>query len=102
MEKCKTIPVEDNYTVIGRVSIDDYYETVSAEPTSRMIEGSRDHGYFIEYTGEGKVKLDGKEVNVTAVYLFEEDEYKNDMEAYDGDEGSLDWTGALKRFEIRD
>ena len=94
------ITVEDNYKKVAKVNFNDYNETRCAESSSRLLDGSRDHGYYLEYTGYGTITIDRKEVEVKAVYLFEEEEYKEAMEMYDGDEGSLDWENALKRFEI--
>ena len=80
--------------------IENYKEQDSAQSTSRLLDGSYDHGYYVEYVGYGYLTVDKIKYWVKAVYLFEEEEYKEAMEMYDGDEGSLDWENALKRFEI--
>ncbi|MFA5174654.1 MAG: hypothetical protein WC438_05730 [Candidatus Pacearchaeota archaeon] len=98
--KKNMVTVEENYQVIGSVDIDNYNETRQAQPTGRLLDGSRDYGYYIEYAGYGTIALNGKEIEVKAIYLFDKKEYEQTMQDYDGDEGSLDWFNALKRFEV--
>jgi len=96
----KIVTLYSGYTKIANFNIDVYIEEVSAYPSSRLLEGSRDHGYYVEYIGEGY--LSNPQLKVRAVYLFEEDEYETIMVSCDGDEGSLDWDSALKRFELEE
>ncbi len=95
----KSIPVIDNYKTIGYASIEDYNEQKSAVATSRLLDGSQDHGYDAEYVGYGTLNFNGKTIEIKAVYLFDKEEMH---EADDGDEGNLPWETALKRFEIKD
>jgi hypothetical protein len=67
-----------------------YTETDQAVPTSRLLDGSSDHGYWQEYVGHGTV--DG--IPVVAVYLLDHDQA--DIE----DEGNYDWDTALDNGRI--
>lgn len=71
--------------------VDKYNETRSAQATSRLLDGSSDHGYAAEYVGYGDI--DG--IPVKAIYLFDDDQI-------DGveDEGDLDWGTALSQGRI--
>jgi len=73
-----------------------YDETESAQPTSRLLDGSSDHGYAAEYIGYGTI--DG--VPVKAVYLLDDE----DMQDADGEEleeeGNFDWDSALSQGRI--
>lgn len=67
-----------------------YNETDGARATSRLLDGSRDHGYWMEYKGYGTVG----EYPVIAIYLLEEDEGEKE------DEGDWDWDRALDNGRI--
>ena len=69
-----------------------YNEQDQAQATSRVLDGSSDHGFWMEYVGYGEI--DG--VPVKAVYLLDYDQ--EDVE----DEGDYDWDTALSngRFEV--
>ena len=73
-----------------------YNETESAQATSRLLEGSDDHGYAAEYVGYGTI--DG--VPVKAVYLLDDE----DMQGGDGEEyedaGNFDWDSALAQGRL--
>lgn len=69
---------------------DRYDEQAPAQATSRVLDGSSDHGYWMEYVGYGKI--DG--VPVKAVYLLDYDQ--EDIE----DEGDYDWDQALVNGRI--
>lgn len=69
---------------------DRYDEQEQAQATSRVLDGSSDHGYWMEYVGYGKI--DG--VPVKAVYLLDYDQ--EDIE----DEGDYDWDQALVNGRI--
>jgi hypothetical protein len=84
-----------NYKTIGQIDETKYNETRQAEPTSRVLDGSSDHGYYMEYTGYGTAEFNGKTIEVKAVYLFDDD-------ARGIEEDNLDWFEALKRFELID
>ena len=66
-----------------------------AYQTDRVLEGSSDHGYAVEWREPGSVKHDGREYLAEAVYLFTPEEV-NGVE----DPGELPWGEALKRIEI--
>lgn len=67
-----------------------YDEQEQAQATSRVLDGSSDHGYWMEYVGYGVI--DG--VPCKAVYLLDEDQ--EDIE----DEGNYDWDKALSNGRI--
>lgn len=69
---------------------DRYDEQEQAQATSRVLDGSSDHGYWMECVGYGKI--DG--VPVKAVYLLDYDQ--EDIE----DEGDYDWDQALVNGRI--
>jgi len=96
------IQVIDNYKVMGEVEYENFFEIEQARPSSRLLDGSQDHGWDIEYVGEGVIKWHGKNVKVQAIYLFKKEEYDLVVEESGEDEGCLDWEEALKRFEIID
>jgi hypothetical protein len=79
---------------IGTVKATAYTETDNAQPTSRLLDGSRDYGYKAEYVGNGIIKMGKKTIKVKAIYLFTSEE----MDGVE-DEGNLPWEFALKRFE---
>ncbi len=74
---------------------DRYIETSQAEPTSRVLDGSADHGYAAEYVGHGQV--DG--VPVKAIYLLKDEDMYNDDVPHD-DEGQYDWDTALEQGRL--
>ena len=67
-----------------------YNETEDAVPTSRVLNGSRDHGYMAEYKGYGSIG----DIPVIAVYLIDYDQ--EDCE----NEGDYDWDKALENGRI--
>jgi hypothetical protein len=88
----------DNYKKIGELDETCYNETASAEPTSRVLDGSSDHGYACEYIGYGEIN--GQQVK--AIYLFDDEDLLDGNGDQIEDEGSYDWPNALKRFELVD
>ena len=68
-----------------------------ALPTSRLLDGSSDHGAYAEYTQPCTLP-DGTEA--TAVYIL----YDEHVQGADGDimedESQYDWDGALSRIVI--
>jgi nitrous oxidase accessory protein NosD len=83
----------ENYKTIGQVDENTYNETSQPQITSRLLEGSSDHGYYMEYVGYGTVEFNGEKINVKAVYLFDDD-VKNVEEC--------DFYWDVTRFEIED
>lgn len=80
----------NNLDFVVTDGVDRYVETKSAQATSRVLEGSSDHGYWMEYVGYGKV--DG--VPVKAVYLLGYDQENIE------DECDYDWDSALENGRI--
>lgn len=66
-----------------------YNETTQAEATSRVLDGSSDHGYDEEWEGYGEI--DG--VPVRAIYLIDYTDQGTDMDSYD-------WVAALESGRI--
>ena len=66
----------------------DYNEDESCQPSSRLLDGSQDHGYYAEYVGRGYID----DMPVIAIYLIDEDDYP---EGLPEDEGNYDWDEAL-------
>lgn len=62
-----------------------YVENYIPQATSRVLNGSYDHGFWAEYAGYGHI--DG--VPVKAVYLFDDDH--DDIE----DEADFDWEAGI-------
>lgn len=89
MTSITTIPVQytnsDNKPV-AMVSFNDFNSTGNAEPTSRVLDGSIDHGYAEEWAENGYIILDGEKRQVTLIYLFEENEISDEPENYPWDE----------------
>ena len=87
--------------VYGEYVIEDtdnrYNERISAQPTARILPGSRDDGYDQEYIGYGTIS----DVPVKAIYLLSEDDYNLDDEGeHDEDAGNWDWETALSNGRI--
>lgn len=80
----------DEYILIGAAK--KYIETDGAQPTGRILEGTRDHGYDQEYVSHGHVG----EIPVIGVYLLSDDDYNADPDGEpDEDAGGWDWDRAL-------
>jgi len=62
--------------------------------TDRVLEGSMDHGYAVEWREPGLARYRGKEYIAEAVYLFTAEEVK------DKNEDELPWGDGLKRIEV--
>jgi hypothetical protein len=75
---------------------DRYNETRQAEPTSRLLDGSRDHGYAAEYVGYGDI--DG--IPIRAVYLLNDEDMQDaGGEGYE-DAGDFDWDLAMEQGRL--
>lgn len=72
-----------------------YSEKCQAEPTSRLLEGSRDHGYAVEYVGYGTID----NVPVKAIYLLD-DQDMSDIYGEHEDASNYDWDQALNNGRI--
>jgi len=83
------IPVQyyngDNEPV-AFIAFDEFNATDSAEPTSRVLNGSSDHGYAEEWAENGYIMLDGEKRPASRIYLFDESEISDDPENYPWDE----------------
>ena len=86
----------DGHGWIVTEGMDRYNETEQPEPTSRVLDGSSDHGYSQEWVGYGTV--DG--IPVKAVYLFDEDDIcDEDGEEYE-EADMYPWELALEQGRI--
>ena len=88
----------DGYTKIGDLDETDIIETGQAEPTSRVLDGSSDHGYIEEWVRYGHLK-DGR--NIKTVYLFDEDDLKDEdgNDLYE-DAGDYPWDTGLEQGRV--
>jgi len=69
-----------------------YSETQPAQPSGRLLDGSRDHGHDQEYIGYGAING----IPVQAVYLLDQEDYDCDDEGTPNeDAGNWDWDAAL-------
>ena len=83
----KTIKTPAGYEVMD---VANYVESETAEPTSRLLEGSSDHNYAAEYMGSGSVCG----IPVIAVYLFADGDMSHE------DTGQWDWDKALDNGRV--
>ncbi|OFW47585.1 MAG: hypothetical protein A2163_00765 [Actinobacteria bacterium RBG_13_35_12] len=67
-----------------------YSEEKQAYPTSRLLDGSRDCGYWAEYNGKGYIN----DIPVIAIYLLDFDQKEIE------DECDYDWDTALENGRI--
>lgn len=87
-----TVPVQytnsQSETPVAVVSFKDFTVTDCAEPTSRVLDGSDDHGYDYEWAEPGYVTIEGEKREAACMYLFtaEELEEIEDPENYPWDE----------------
>lgn len=82
--KPNMIPVEDSLSseVIGYADFDDFTTERNAEPTSRVLDGSRDHGWDQEWAVDGTIFLNGEHVDARMIFLFD----AGDVESEDASE----------------
>ena len=82
--------------IVDAGALVDYKEIRQAEPTSRVLSGSSDHGYDAEYIGYGNIHG----IPVKVVYLLTDDDMCCEGgEPYD-DQGDYDWKTALEQGRI--
>jgi len=68
-----------------------------ALPTSRLLDGSSDHGAYAEYTQPCTLP-DGTEA--TAVYILQDEHVQGSDGEIMEDESQYDWDGALSRVIV--
>jgi hypothetical protein len=77
------INIEQDNSIIGQCDYKDFSPNFStAYPTSRVIDGSRDHGWDQEWAQEGAITLNGEETECTMIFLFDADDVENDDPNY--------------------
>ena len=94
-----TLPIySDNCTPTGEVvDLSTIKSSGNAECTSRVLDGSSDHGYDQEWL-EPATLADGRECSL--VYLLNNEDFEDgDGEAYD-DLSNVDWLGHLVRVRL--
>lgn len=64
----------ESETPIAFAYFQDFTSTGAAEPTSRVLDGSDDHGYAEEWAEPGYVSIEGEKHEATRMYLFRDEE----------------------------
>ena len=95
----KNLELRENYRQVGTVNYEDIItDGDGAQPTSRVLDGSSDHGYAQEWVECGTYQ--GRQVKV--VYLFDDD----DIRDADGNEieeaENYPWDACMSRVEYTD
>ncbi|MEN6401633.1 MAG: hypothetical protein ABFD94_06785 [Armatimonadia bacterium] len=93
-----TIERDGYHVSLGPVDWDKWESGGNAEPTSRVLEGSRDHGYDQEWIEPGL--YDGEKAQI--VYLLADGDLLDDVgEPYD-DLGNVAWEDHVARIVLID
>ena len=75
--------IEMGNEIIGEADYSDFTASLEpAVPTSRVIDGSRDHGWDQEWTQEGTITIDGEDTSATMVFLFGAEDVESDDPNY--------------------
>jgi hypothetical protein len=72
-------------TPAGVVAFDAFESLGNAYPTSRLLDGSSDHGFAEEWAEPGCVLINGELRPAQAIYLFTADEINSDANRYPWD-----------------
>ncbi|NCC23551.1 MAG: hypothetical protein EOM26_14075 [Alphaproteobacteria bacterium] len=78
MNASPMIPVELNNEVVSYARFDDFTTEHECFPTSRSLNGSRDHGWDQEWAADGTIFHDGEHVDARMIFLFDEDDVENE------------------------
>jgi hypothetical protein len=97
MEKKIKLYDQGEYEKVGLISKEEIIETSHAQPSNRVIEGSRDHGYAEEWIGYGHL-VDGRKVKI--VYLFDSDDLLNGDDDPIEDAGDYPWDTGLTQGRV--
>ena len=90
----KNLELRENYRQVGTVDYEDIIiDGDGAQPTSRVLDGSSDHGYAQEWVEYGTYQ--GRRVKV--IYLFDDDDILDIDEAE-----NLPWDACMARVEYVD
>lgn len=82
------IPVQHtigDLSPVAHVEFGDFRPSGNAFPTSRVLEGSVDHGVAEEWAEPGSIILDGESRPAQRCYLFDADEVCDEAEDYPWD-----------------
>lgn len=81
------IPVQysNDSEPVAMVDIGEFFSSGNAEPTSRVLAGSDDHGYAEEWAEPGTVTIDGEQRPCRAIYLFTPNDVREQAEDYPWD-----------------
>lgn len=88
------INIEQGNEVIGRCGYNDFSTERDPEPTSRVLDGSRDDGWDQEWAVDGTIFLDGEHVDARMIFLFDADDVENE------DAGEWPWEDRAARIII--
>jgi hypothetical protein len=92
--KPNMIPVERNYQTVAHANFDDFTTEHQPVPTSRVLGGSRDHGWDQEWAADGTIFFDGKHIDARMIFLFDADDVENE------DASEWPWEERAARIEI--
>lgn len=70
---------------VARVSFADFESSGNAQPTSRMLDGSLDHGFAQEWIEPGHITIDGERRPARLVYLFSDADCRDEAADYPWD-----------------
>ena len=92
--KPNMIPVERGNRVVARVNFDDFTTERAAEPTSRVLDGSRDHGWDQEWAVDGTIFFGIENIDARMIFLFDADDVENE------DASEWPWEDRVARIVI--
>ena len=61
-----------NVDTIAKIDFKDFASCGNAEPTSRVLDGSSDHGAAEEWGEAGHIVIDGEKLSCRAMYIFDD------------------------------
>lgn len=64
-------------------------------PTSRVLDGSADHGWSQEWAQDGAVRVQGGQFEARMIWLFDDDDIDDDKEP-----DAYPWDDRIARIEI--
>lgn len=73
----------------GQVDSSAFAPSGNAQPTSRVLDGSADHGFAEEWAEPGTVVIDGETLRASRIYLFEAEEVTEDADNYPWDDAHV-------------
>ena len=93
--KPNMIPVEQGNAVVAHANFDEFTTEHDAEPTSRVLDESRDHGWDQEWAVDGTIFFGDEHVDARMIFLFDDDDLD-----YDKDASEWPWEERAARIVI--